>query len=158
MTTGPLTVEWITKTFDQLTVDELYDVLQLRQAVFVVEQKCWYLDADGVDKHSLHLLGRLHSGQLACYLRIVPPGHRFNEPSIGRVVVDHSLRRHRIGTSLMTCGIALVENSYPAFGIFLSAQKYLEDFYGSFGFTGTGHEYLEDGIPHVDMYRAKQVR
>ena len=158
MTTAPLTVEWITKPFDQLAVDELYDVLQLRQAVFVVELKCWYLDADGLDSDSLHLLGRLHSGQLACYLRIVPPGHRFNEPSIGRVVVDSSLRRHGIGTSLMTRGIELVEQRYPASGISLSAQKYLERFYRSFGFTSTGHEYEEDGIPHVDMYRAKQAR
>jgi ElaA protein len=157
VTTAPLTVEWITKTFDQLTVDELYDVLQLRQSVFVVEQKCWYLDADGLDKQSLHLLGRLPSGQLACYLRIVPPGYRFKEPSIGRVVVDNNLRRHRIGTSLMTRGVELVEERYPTFGIFLSAQKYLEHFYRSFGFTSTGREYLEDGIPHVDMYRAKRV-
>lgn len=154
--TSPLTVEWLAKPFDQLTVDELYDVLQLRQSVFVVEQKCWYLDADGLDKQSFHLLGRLPSGQLACYLRIVPPGHRFNEPSIGRVVVDDSLRRRRIGTSLMTRGIELAEERYPAVGIFLSAQKYLEHFYRSFGFTSTGHEYLEDGIPHVDMYRTKR--
>jgi len=158
MTAAPLTVEWITKPFNQLTVDELYDVLQLRQSVFVVEQKCWYLDADGLDRQSLHLLGRLPSGQLACYLRIVPPGQRFNEPSIGRVVVDDNLRRHRIGTSLMTRGVELVEERYPTFGIFLSAQKYLEHFYRSFGFTSTDHEYLEDGIPHVDMYRAKCVR
>ena len=158
MTTAQLPIEWTTKAFEQLTAGELYDVMQLRQAVFVVEQKCWYLDADGVDKHSLHLSGRLPSGQLACYLRVVPPGHRFNEPSIGRVVVDSSLRRHRIGTLLMTRGVELVEERYPARGIFLSAQKYLEHFYRSFGFTSTGHEYLEDGIPHVDMYRAKQVR
>src|SRR5262245_33887041 len=156
MITSPLTVEWITRTFDQLTVDELYDVLQLRQAVFVVEQKCWYLDADGLDKQSLHLLGRLPSGQLACYLRIVPPGHRFNEPSIGRVVVDHNLRRYRIGTLLMTRGVELAEERYPTFGIFLSAQKYLEHFYRSFGFTSTGDEYLEDGIPHVDMHRPRR--
>ena len=158
MTTTHLTVEWVTKRFDQLTVDELYDVMQLRQAVFVVEQKCWYLDADGVDKHCLHLLGRLPAGQLACYLRIVPPGHRFNEPSIGRVVVDTSLRRQGIGTSLMKRGVELVEDRYPAAGICLSAQKYLEDFYRSFGFTSTGHDYLEDGIPHVDMHRAKLSR
>jgi ElaA protein len=158
MTTTHLTVKWVSKPFDQLTVDELYDAMQLRQAVFVVEQKCWYLDADGVDKHCLHLLGRLPSGRLACYLRIVPPGHRFNEPSIGRVVVDHSLRRHRIGTSLMTRGIELAEERYPTSGIRLSAQTYLEHFYRSFGFASTGHEYLEDGIPHVDMYREKCVR
>jgi ElaA protein len=156
MTTAPSIVEWTTKSFDQLTVDELYEVLQLRQAVFVVEQQCWYLDADGVDRQSLHLLGRLPSGQLACYLRIVPPGHKFNGPSIGRVVVDNSVRRHRIGTSLMTRGIELVEERYPTFGIALSAQKYLEHFYRSFGFTSTGHEYLEDGIPHVDMYRPRR--
>jgi ElaA protein len=155
MTSTPLTVEWVTKAFDQLTVDELYDAMQLRQAVFVVEQKCWYLDADGLDKSSVHLLGRLSSSQLACYLRIVPPGLRFAEPSIGRVVVDNGLRRHRIGTSLMMRGIELVEEHHPTSGICLSAQKYLEDFYRSFGFASTGHEYLEDGIPHVDMYRAK---
>ena len=158
MTTTPTVVEWVTKAFDQLTVDELYDAMQLRQAVFVVEQKCWYLDADGLDKSSVHLLGRMSSRQLACYLRIVPPGHRFNEPSIGRVVVDNSFRRNRIGTSLMTRGIELVEERYPTSGICLSAQKYLEDCYRSFGFASTGHEYLEDGIPHVDMYRAKGMR
>jgi ElaA protein len=158
MTTAHLTVEWITKPFDQLTVDQLYDVMQLRQVVFVVEQKCWYLDADGLDRSCLHLLGRLPSGQLACYLRIVPPGHRFDEPSIGRVVVDNSLRRRGIGTSLMMRGIELVEERHPTAGICLSAQKYLEDFYRSFGFASAGHEYLEDGIPHVDMYRPKCVR
>jgi ElaA protein len=158
MATTAFHVEWVTKAFDQLTANELYDALRLRLAVFVVEQKCWYQDADGLDPSCLHLLGRLPSGQLACYLRIVPPGHKYQEPAIGRVVVHTSLRGRGIGTSLMKRGVEIVDAHYPAFGIRLSAQKSVEDFYRSFGFISTGHEYLEDGIPHVEMYRAKSLR
>ena len=158
MSATPLNVTFSTKPFDELTVHELYDLLRLRQAVFVVEQQCAYQDADGLDGVSLHLLGKHPSGQLAGCLRIVPPGARFAEPSIGRVVVDPSMRRHGIGTALMTRGIEIASDTYPTFGIRLSAQKYLEDFYGSFGFVRTGADYLEDGIPHVDMFRPTSQR
>jgi ElaA protein len=149
-----MNVEWIVKAFGRLTPDELYDVMQLRQAVFVVEQQCCYQDADGLDKRSLHVLGTLPSGQLACCLRIVPPRLTYPEPAIGRVVVDKTLRRRGVGTSLMRRGIEVTGHEYPALGIRLAAQKYLERFYSSFGFCSAGDDYLEDGIPHVPMYRA----
>lgn len=158
MAIDPLKLEWLTKSFDRLTVNELYDVMQLRLAVFVVEQQCWYQDADGLDPSCFHLLGRLRSGQLGGYLRIVPPGHKYAEPSIGRVVVDKNFRGYGIGRLLMTRGIEITDDKYPAAGIRLSAQKYLERFYQSLGFDSTGHEYLDDGIPHVEMYRDKSLR
>lgn len=158
MAIDPLKLEWLTKSFDRLTVNELYDVMQLRLAVFVVEQQCWYQDADGLDQSCLHVMGRVSSGQLACYLRIVPPDGKYDEPSIGRVVVGNSFRGNGIGRLLMTRGIEITDDKYPAAGIRLSAQKYLERFYQSLGFASTGHEYLDDGIPHVEMYRAKSLR
>jgi ElaA protein len=155
MPIAPLKLDWLTKAFDRLTVTELYDAMHLRLAVFVVEQQCWYQDADGLDQNCLHLLGRLPSGRLVCYLRIVPPGHKYAEPSIGRVVVDKNFRGSGIGTVLMTRGIEITVDKYPAIGIRIAAQKYLERFYRRFGFTSTGNDYLEDGIPHVEMYRPK---
>ena len=153
MPIAPLTLEWLTKAFDRLTVNELYDALQLRLAVFVVEQQCCYQDADGLDQQCFHLFGRLPSGRLVCYLRIVPPGHKYAEPSIGRVAVDKDFRGRGIGRSLMTRGIEITGDTYPTVGIRLAAQKYVERFYRSLGFTSTGDDYLEDGIPHVEMYR-----
>jgi len=158
MSATPLDIALIEKPFDELTVHELYDVLRLRQAVFVVEQRCPYQDLDGLDPISLHLLARHSSGQLAGCLRIVPPGAKFAEPSIGRVVVDPGRRRHGIGAALMARGIELAGEMYPTLGIRLSAQKYLEDFYRSFGFARAGADYLEDGIPHVDMLRSTSIR
>ena len=158
MPIAPFTLEWQSKAFDRLTVNELYEVMRLRMAVFVVEQQCWYQDADGLDASCVHLLGRLPSGELACYLRIVPPGLRYAEPSIGRVVVDSHFRGSGIGRALMIRGIEITEATYPAFGIRLSAQKYLERFYQSLGFISEGDDYLDDGIPHVEMYRAKSSR
>jgi ElaA protein len=158
MPNAPLKLEWLTKAFDRLTVNELYDVMQLRLAVFVVEQQCWYQDADGLDQRCFHLMGKVPSGQLACYLRIVPPGHKYAEPSIGRVVVGKNFRGNGIGRSLMTRGIEITSEKYPAAGIRLAAQKYLERFYASLGFAIAGDDYLEDGIPHVEMYRQKSSR
>ena len=153
-TPSPLNIAWVTKTFERLTAGELYDAMQLRQAIFVVEQQCCYQDADGLDKFSVHVSGTLPSGQLVCYLRIVPPGRKYPEPSIGRVVVDQTVRGRGIGTLLMTRGIEIVEREYPTLGIRLSAQKHLERFYSTLGFHPTGGDYLEDAIPHVAMYRA----
>ena len=158
MPIAPFTLEWQSKAFDRLTVNELYDVMRLRMAVFIVEQQCCYQDADGLDPSCVHLLGRLSSGPLACYLRIAPPGLKYAEPSIGRVVVDSHFRGSGMGRALMTRGIEITEATYPTFGIRVSAQKYHERFYQSLGFISEGDDYLDDGIPHVEMYRAKSSR
>jgi ElaA protein len=121
--------------------------------VFVVEQRCPYLDADGRDSHSLHLLGRNAGGELAVYLRIVEPGYRFPEPSIGRVVTRSCDRGKGWGRVLMLEGIRHCREVYPGLPIRISAQHYLEKFYNGLGFVteGEGNPYDEDGIPHVQM-------
>jgi len=142
------------KPFAALTLDELYEAMVLRQEVFVVEQNCPYLDADGKDQHGWHLLGRDDTGRLVAYVRIFPAGVSYPEyPSIGRVVTSPSVRGKGYGRELMEVAI---ETLYGLFGpspIKIGAQQYLQEFYESLGFRSTGEEYLEDGIPHVRMVR-----
>lgn len=149
MTTEHL--QWTCVHYDLISTDELYEALALRQRVFVVEQQCAFQEADGVDRFSWHLFGRTADGRCAAYLRIVPPGRRFEEPSIGRVVTAPEVRRTGLGRVLMQEGIRRTRELFPGRPIMLSAQRHLEDFYGSLGFTATGEPYDEDGIPHVNM-------
>ncbi|WP_422349573.1 GNAT family N-acetyltransferase [Flagellimonas sp.] len=142
------------KTFDQLTTQELYQLLQLRSAVFVVEQDCVYQDVDGKDQKAIHVLGT-KEGKLAAYTRMFGPGDYFDNPSIGRVVVAQDERQYGYGKVIMEASIADLENRYPGKTIELSAQTYLLRFYNSLGFKETGTEYLEDGIPHVRMVRTQ---
>jgi len=148
-------LRWSFIHYDHISTDELYEVLALRQRVFVVEQHCPFLDADGLDRYSWHLLGRLPLLQskpsLAAYLRIVPPGRRFDEPSIGRVITAPEVRGRGLGRVLMREGIRRTTELFPGRAIKLSAQRYLESFYGSIGFAVTGKPYVEDGIPHINM-------
>lgn len=145
-----LSVDWL--PFDRLSGREVHDVLQLRQRVFVVEQTCPYLDADGADPQCWHGLGR--SGELlVATARIVPPGLKFPEPAIGRVVTAPEVRRTGSGRALMLSAIAQVKRLYPGQDIRLGAQRYLERFYGSLGFVAQGEPYDEDGIPHIEMVR-----
>ena len=146
-----MTWEW--KLFARLTPSELYDALALRQTVFVVEQRCPYLDADGRDRNALHLLGRDESGILVAYLRLLPPGSRFPQASIGRVVVAPTHRGRGLGRQLMVRALEQCGRDYPGEPLALSAQQYLEQFYASLGFVPTGEPYDEDGIPHIDMIR-----
>lgn len=138
------------KPFRELSPQELYDVLELRQRVFVVEQACAYLDCDGYDVESLHLMGRDRAGKLSSYARLLPPGLRYREASIGRVVTHPAARRSGLGRELMTESIARVRDLYPG-PIRIAAQRYLERFYGDFGFVVAGEPYEEDGIPHIEM-------
>lgn len=148
-------LRWNLVHYDRITPDELYEALVLRQRVFVVEQQCAFLEADGVDRYAWHLFGRLPGeSQLVAYLRIVPPGRRFAEPSIGRVVTAPEVRRTGLGRALMEEGIRLTWELFPGQAIKLSAQRYLEDFYGSLGFVVSGEPYEEDGIPHINMILA----
>ena len=153
----PEQIHWSFVHYDRIAADDLYDLLALRQRVFVVEQRCVFLDMDGVDRFSWHLLGRQSAAgdePLAAYLRIVPPGRRFQEPSIGRVVTAPEVRRTGVGRVLMLEGIRRTREIYPGQPIKLSAQRYLENFYGSLGFVVSGEPYDEDGIPHINMVMA----
>ena len=140
------------KTFDQLTTRELYDLLQLRSEVFVVEQNCVYQDIDGKDQKALHLLGYAEE-KLVAYTRCFPPGVYFQEPAIGRVLVRKSERMNSYGHVILEASIKALEEQFFGKTIKLSAQTYLKGFYESHGFQQSGEGYLEDGIPHIAMLR-----
>ena len=143
--------DWL--PFSSLSGREVHDVLQLRQRVFVVEQTCAFLDADGLDPKCWHGLGRDEAGVLVATARIVPPGVAYEEPAIGRVASAPEVRRTGVGRELMRSAIDQVKRLYPGQNIRLGAQRYLEKFYGSFGFEPVGEPYDEDGIPHITMVR-----
>ena len=143
--------DWL--PFDRLSGREVYDVMQLRSRVFVVEQTCPFLDADGLDLKCWHVLGRDQAGALVATARIVPPGISYEEPAIGRVVTAPEVRRTGAGRALMTSAIDQVKRLYPGQSIKLGAQRYLEKFYRSFGFKQVGEPYDEDGIAHIHMLR-----
>lgn len=148
--------EWQYSTFDQLTLRELYEVLRQRQEVFVLEQACLWQDLDGADHGAHHVLGwQVIDGQrqLAAYLRILAPGARYPEMSIGRVLTAKAARGSGIGKQLIANGIACAERLHPGHRIRIGAQRYLEAFYSSFGFVTFSEPYMEDGILHVDMMR-----
>jgi ElaA protein len=146
---------WTWRRFESLSVDDLYDLLVLRSEIFVVEQDCAFLDADGADRSSWHLLGRDDGDRssLAACLRCVDPGIRYEEPSIGRVAVAGQLRNRGLGRLLMNEGIARTTAVWPDSDIVISAQYRLEAFYRSLGFHTEGATYREDGIDHVKMRR-----
>ncbi len=140
------------KTFQELTLDELYSLLQLRSEVFVVEQNCVYQDIDGKDKKALHVLG-LKDNELVAYTRIFKPGDYFTEASVGRVVVRNNERGSRLAYDIMKSSIEAIQEHYKVTMIKVSAQTYLKEFYNNLGFKQVGEEYLEDGIPHIGMIR-----
>ena len=146
-----MTLHWTRSRFAGLALDDLYDVLALRAGVFVVEQRCAYLDPDGVDRQSWHVLGRDAQGRLRGALRVVDPGVKYDEPSIGRVAVAVDVRRTGAGRALFAEGLACCRTAWPGRGIRINAQAYLRPFYGGFGFDVVGSPYDEDGIVHVEM-------
>ena len=146
-------MNWRWCRFEGLGVHELYDALALRVRVFVLEQGP-YQDLDGLDRHAWHLLGHDSGGDLVAYLRVVDPGRKYEEPSIGRVVVAPEARGRELGRALMREGISRSTLAWPRLGIRISAQARLERFYRSLGFELVGSEYLEDGIPHIEMLRS----
>ena len=141
-----------TKTFKDLTTKELYNLLQLRSEVFVVEQDCVYQDLDGKDEKALHIIGE-KDNKIVAYTRVFKPGDYFTEASIGRVVVSKEERQHKYGYDIMEASIKAVKDYFDETKIKLSAQTYLKQFYNNLGFKEKGEEYLEDGIPHVAMIK-----
>lgn len=143
--------QWVWRDFQELTPDELYDIFALRQTVFVVEQNCAYLDADGWDRRSRHLYTRDDSGLMTAYLRLVEPGVKYPEPSIGRVITHPIARRTGLGRELMAEGLRGAARHFPGAAVRIGAQSWAAKFYQSLGFEPVGEEYLEDEIPHVEM-------
>ncbi|HMX39115.1 MAG TPA: GNAT family N-acetyltransferase [Saprospiraceae bacterium] len=144
--------------FSSLSPYELYDLMALRQEVFVVEQNCPYLDADGRDLNAWHLMGRDEAGRLLCYTRLLPKGVAYAEyMSIGRVVSSPSARGARAGKAVMLKSIQMCYALFGLADIKIGAQTYLLKFYEGLGFRSTGEEYLEDGIPHTKMIKPKPI-
>lgn len=141
-------IVWTVNTFEELTIDSLYEILNLRCKIFVVEQNAPYLDMDYKDQKALHLQGYIDN-KLIAYCRLFEAGDYFNEASIGRVVVDEAYRKYGYGHDLMIKSLELLGEGK----VTISAQLYLQGFYESHGFRCISETYLEDGIPHIQMKR-----
>ncbi len=142
----------VIKEFDGLSAKELYAIIRARTEVFVVEQNCPYQELDGLDFFSNHLYFD-ENGEIAAYMRIVPPGKRFEEVSFGRIFTSLPFRGKGLGAKLMEEGIKAAEKFYGKCPIRISAQKYACGFYEKFGFVKDSEEYDEDGIVHIEMIR-----
>ncbi len=152
----PALPRWRWCHFDSLGVHELQAIYRARQEVFVIEQQCIYLDADGVDAASFHLAAwGDEPALLLAYARVVPPGIKYAEPSIGRVLTTDAGRGTGLGRELVRRAIEHCRAIFPQAGIRISAQSRLEGFYAGFGFVVQGERYLEDGIPHTEMLLAR---
>jgi ElaA protein len=145
-----MTLRWHDRSFAELSTLDLYAILALRARVFVVEQRCAYLDLDGADLQCRHVWADDLSGAIHGYLRIAPAGLKFAELSIGRVITAPEARGTGLGKRLMRHGLALA-GQVP---VRIGAQAHLEAFYGELGFVRSSPPYDEDGIPHVEMLRA----
>ena len=155
-------ITWRLARFHELSPREVHDIFRARIEVFVVEQKCAFQDLDGLDPECWHLTGispsALGEGTLVAYCRLVPPGAKFLEPSIGRVLTTGAARRRGAGRELMGRAVDHATRLWPGRALRIGAQKYLEHFYGEFGFVTASAPYDEDGIPHVEMLRAASAQ
>ena len=141
----------IIKSFEELNKAELYQIIQLRIAVFIVEQDCPYPDLDDMDQDAQHLWIE-DAGEIVCYLRVNPAESRFSEPSLGRIVTKKKYRNRGLAEILIKRAIDLVFEKESR-AIRISAQCYLEKYYEKFGFLKASEEYLEDNIPHIEMLK-----
>ncbi len=145
-------LKWECFSFRELTLEQLYAILALRQEVFIVEQDCPYLDADGCDQMGWHVCAYDDSGDLVAYSRILPKGISYEHyPAIGRVITSAKIRGKKKGRELMEISIRETRKHCGNEAIKISAQSHLQNYYGSLGFRAIGGGYLEDGIPHIAM-------
>ncbi len=159
-------IHWVWKAFDELTLYELYEILKIRQAVFAVEQECVYQDADDNDQHSWHLFAISDDGSnqrnhenVQAYLRVVPPGLKYKDASLGRVMTINEGRGQGLGKQLLEIAMQKISEHLPEHDVRISAQLYLKKFYMDFGFVVVSEQYLEDGIPHIEMLaKAEQTQ
>lgn len=143
-------MEFTLKAFNELNINELYEILSLRSEIFVVEQNCAYQDLDYKDQKSMHLFAT-QQGKIVSYVRILEKEVSYEEMSIGRVVVHKDYRRKEIASLTMKKAIEIIEEKFGQNKIRISAQAHLENFYGALGFKKVSEVYLEDGIPHIEM-------
>jgi len=146
-------IHWRLWQWNEWSNDLMYAAMQLRSAIFVVEQNCVFPDMDGLDSACTHLCGCDEHGRLLAYARLLAPGVKYDEASIGRVVTAGEARGRKVGHALMAEAVRLSSERHPGVPIKIGAQRYLEGFYGSFGFQTISEPYLEDGIWHIDMRR-----
>ena len=144
-------IKYVWKIFAELSSDELYAMIHLRQKVFIVEQDCPYIDADYADQDALHLLA-YNDKDLIGYLRAFRPGIKYYGSSLGRIVTEINSRGFGIGKEITKEGVNFLSKEYPDHEIVISAQHRLEHFYVELGFTARGEVYLEDDIDHIQMY------
>ena len=149
-----MTIEWVCKHHSDLGLEQLYAILKLRSEVFVVEQRCAYLDPDGqdLDGDTCHLMG-WDDDQLVAYLRLLDPESQGGDVVIGRVLTAPAGRGKGLGHEMMEQALKQAEKRWPEVPIYLSAQAHLQGYYGRYGFVVAGEEYLEDDIPHIGMRR-----
>ncbi|MDY0942979.1 GNAT family N-acetyltransferase [Priestia megaterium] len=143
---------WCIKSFQELTNGELYEILQVRTAIFVVEQKCAYLEVDGKDKLAYHLFKK-EDRKIIAYLRVLPKGISYQEASLGRIIVKQEQRGTGLGRELVARGIDFLENEWHEKTIKIQAQSRLQTFYESFDFRLISDIYSDEGLPHVDMLK-----
>ncbi|WP_054768241.1 GNAT family N-acetyltransferase [Lysinibacillus parviboronicapiens] len=149
-------MSWKIQTYNELTTEELYKIIQLRVNVFVVEQQTCYEDLDNHDQNSIHI-SYVKNGELFAYARLLPPGEKFDMTSIGRVITKQDVRGTGLGKEMIQLAINTIEKEWPGSEIFIQAQEYLKDFYGSFGFKQVSEPYIYDSLPHLDMlYKAEK--
>lgn len=144
-------IEYTWSTFKELALQDLHDILQLRQQVFILEQASFYPDIDGNDPVALHLTAHDRAGTLLGCLRLLPPGTTNRRPAIGRLAIAKASRGLKMGNRMMAEGIRKARQLYADTTVYISAQQHLIPFYTELGFTPRGEPYDEDGIMHVDM-------
>ncbi|SHK53367.1 GNAT family N-acetyltransferase [Tepidibacter formicigenes] len=147
-------MSWKIKKFEELNVEEIYEILKARNEVFVVEQECAYQDCDDKDKNAYHLFMK-ENDTISAYLRVLEKGISYDEISIGRVLVNKNYRKKGLARQMMLNAIDFIENKLNEKSIRISAQEYLINFYKSLGFEQVSDTYLEDDIPHVEMLYKK---
>jgi len=147
-----MTIDFIWSAFTDLSLQNLHDILRLRQQVFILEQASFYPDIDGHDPVALHLTAHDRTATLLGCLRLLPPGTTNPRPAIGRLAIAKSARGLKVGNRMMIEGIRKARQLFTGNSIYISAQQHLIPFYTELGFVPQGKPYDEDGIMHVDMY------
>lgn len=151
-----MSVSWKCEPFNELTLDELHDIIAARIDVFVIEQNCPYQDVDGKDKMGYHLFALNESKNILAYARILPQGISYKEVAIGRVITTQKGRGKGLGHELMKQCMQKINIIFGNVNVRISAQEHLQKYYQTHGFSTVSEMYLEDGIPHVEMlYKSK---